>query len=544
MTDAVRAAPPIAEKVPPRLPSAKEKMVNRGAKELIFAVVGHIGSGTSEVASQLAELVEEIGGFEPTIVKARDTIEAWALKTGKEVPNAPRLIETTRQLQDLGDEMRKTSPDFTSVGEAIAKRIRSIRGEKQKADPDDPSAVIPDGTARAYIVDAIRHPAEVEVLRHIYQDAFVLIGVVCDEQARIKRIMAKYDNAGEGAAKTLMDCDAKRGPKYGQRVSDAFHMADFFVDNSQPRTGPDDLGNPEWTVHEDLTRLIKIVSHTELSRPTVAETAMHQAYSASMRSACLSRQVGAALVDRSGNIIATGTNEAPKAGGGVYGEGFDRDVQDHRCAYSNKFCSNTRQQINISQKLVALIPELQNLPESRRTEIAREIRSSDVGDLLEFSRAVHAEMDALLSAGRVGKSTVGTRLFVTTFPCHYCARHIVSSGVDEVHFIEPYPKSKALELHKDSIQATIAKWRAPSSSILKAEVEEADSLPHSRVLFRPFVGVAPKMYRRAFLKDRELKAKETGKMEIGVPAWGDQWHLRAAGYAELEASLIEEEGAK
>lgn len=544
MTDVAKAAPAQPEIIPPRLPSAKEKMVGRAAKELVFAVVGHIGSGTSEIASQLAELVETVGKFEPTVVKARDRIEEWARQNGREVPTERRLIETTQRLQDLGDEMRNTSPDFTSVGEAIAKRIRVIRGEKQGADLTSAAAIIPDGTPRAYIVDAIRHPAEVEVLRHIYQDAFVLIGVVCDEQARVRRIMAKYDNAGEGAAQKLMECDAKRGPKYGQRVSDAFHMADFFVDNSQSRIGEDGQGNPDWTVHEDLTRLIKIVSHAELVRPSVAETAMHQAYSASMRSACLSRQVGAALVDRAGNVIATGTNEAPKAGGGVYGEGFDIDTQDHRCAFSNGYCSNTRQQINISQKLVALIPELSALPAPRKTEIARQIRSSDIGDLLEFSRAVHAEMDALLSAGRVGKSTVGARLFVTTFPCHYCARHIVSSGVDEVHFIEPYPKSKALDLHKDSIQATVAKWRAPSSAILKAEVEESGSLPHSRVLFRPFVGVAPKMYRRAFLKDRELKAKDTGKMEIGVPDWGNQWHLRASGYAELEASLIDEEGTK
>lgn len=537
MTDAAAALPHV-DVVPPRLPSAKQLMVGRAAHELVFGVVGHIGSGTSEIASQIAELVETVGKFEPTIVKARSEIEAWALANGKDVPNDRRRIETTERLQDLGDEMRSTSPDYTSVGEAIAKRIRLIRAEKQGTDPDSPEAIIPDGTPRAYIVDALRHPAEVEVLRHVYQDAFVLIGVVCDEQSRIKRIMSKYDNAGEGAAKLLMKCDAKRGPKHGQRVSDAFHMADFFVDNSEPRNGEDGQGNPDWTVHEDLTRLIKIVSHDELVRPTVAETAMHQAHSASMRSACLSRQVGAALVDRAGNIIATGTNEAPKAGGGVYGEGFDKDAQDHRCAFSNKFCSNTRQQINISQKLVDLIPELSTLSDTRKTEIAREIRGSDVGDLLEFSRAVHAEMDALLSAGRVGKSTIGTRLFVTTYPCHYCARHIVSSGVDEVYFIEPYPKSKALELHKDSIQATISNWKAPSSTIMKAEMDEAGSLPHSRVLFRPFVGVAPKMYRRAFLKDRELKSKDTGKMEFGAPDWGDQWHLRAAGYAELEASLV------
>ena len=70
-------------------------------------------------------------------------------------------------------------------------------------------------------------------------------------------------------------------------------------------------------------------------------------------------------------------------------------------------------------------------------------------------------MDALLSAGRDGVSTVGARLFVTTFPCHYCARHIVSAGVYEVQYIEPYPKSRALNLHDDSIMTDKGAWTPP-----------------------------------------------------------------------------------
>jgi deoxycytidylate deaminase len=42
-------------------------------------------------------------------------------------------------------------------------------------------------------------------------------------------------------------------------------------------------------------------------------------------------------------------------------------------------------------------------------------------------------------------------LFSTTFPCHMCARHIVSAGIKRVVFLEPYPKSYAEELYADSI---------------------------------------------------------------------------------------------
>jgi tRNA(Arg) A34 adenosine deaminase TadA len=115
-------------------------------------------------------------------------------------------------------------------------------------------------------------------------------------------------------------------------------------------------------------------------------------------------------------------------------------------------------------------------------------------------------MDALLSAAREGMSTVGCRLFVTTYPCHYCARHIVTAGIDEVQFIEPYPKSRAIDLHADSIQVSVQNWQPRS--------RDGD-----RVLFRPFVGVAPRMYRRAFMKDRDLKHGVHGHILQGDPDW-------------------------
>lgn len=38
-------------------PSAKEKVLGNAANEIVFAVVGHVGSGTSEIAVQLRLLL-------------------------------------------------------------------------------------------------------------------------------------------------------------------------------------------------------------------------------------------------------------------------------------------------------------------------------------------------------------------------------------------------------------------------------------------------------------------------------------------------------
>lgn len=89
-------------------------------------------------------------------------------------------------------------------------------------------------------------------------------------------------------------------------------------------------------------------------------------------------------------------------------------------------------------------------------------------------------MSALLDADRRGVAVQGATLYTTTFPCHNCARHIVGAGIDRVVFIEPYTKSRAEQLHADSIAIARAQHIA------------------DKVNFVPFVGVAPRRYSEMF----------------------------------------------
>ena len=72
-------------------------------------------------------------------------------------------------------------------------------------------------------------------------------------------------------------------------------------------------------------------------------------------------------------------------------------------------------------------------------------------DIGEFSRPVHAEMAALIDAARRGVPVNGHSLYVTTFPCHNCAKHIVAAGIQRVVYLEPYSKSRAGNLHREDI---------------------------------------------------------------------------------------------
>lgn len=542
-------------------PGAKKACTASEAKELFFGVVGHVGSGTGSVSKKLKELISQ-RGYKAEIVKASAAIRDWAIiNRGADVASYKKGrpdIDDTVTMQSLGDDMRMNSEDYAAVAQGLISLIREQRAKWNGVNVKDGEAVQADpANPRAYIIDSIRHPAEVNLLRLVYGEAFALVGVVCHEDQRKTRLLDKYFDRDDRSKpeshsriQQLMDRDSDdKGVKYGQHVADSFWESDYFVDNT-----PDDHIPAEYTLNEDLGRFIDIITHSKIVRPFIAETGMHIAVSSQIRSSCLSRQVGAAIVDQEGNVLAIGSNEVPKSGGGVYGEGFDVE-DDLRCSECEApHCSSNAEQNELIGELLKLFPE----SKEDRGELLKKMRKAGLGGILEFTRAIHAEMDAITTAARRGISVKGASMFVTTFPCHYCARHLVAAGIDQVQYIEPYPKSRALSLHGDSITNRATGWRPPSmkkKEIAPQTAENTSSIEFRtvgssqfgqdtnqyKVLFKPFVGVAPRLYQRAFTKDRPLKNDLTGKYENGQPEWGGKWGIRLMPYTDLEARLTAKE---
>lgn len=500
--------------------------------EVFVAIVGPAGAGAGTAAKILSAFFKE-NDYQAEIIKASTLIRQEAEKAGLAVPaqGSRKSLDNVKIMQDRGDELRKgelygRQEDHSAVARLVLGNISECRaklqGDEFKGEP-----IVPNGLPRVFIIDSLRHPEEVSLFRELYQDSFSLIGIVCDpvqREERIRKNLFDRSEIGKESVKTqvreFLNRDENAEEKYGQHVSDTFYEADFFVDNTQD-------ANEDLTItgmNDHLRRFVNLITQKSVISPTISETAMHHARSSQMRSACLSRQVGAVLVSSAGNIVATGANDVPKAGGGIYGNSFSLDaVNDHRCAFrETKYCSSNKEQNNIIEELINAFPILVNGQD--KDEIIKQVRKTRLGGLIEFSRAVHAEMDAILSASISGVSPKGCRMYVTTYPCHYCARHIIAAGIDEVQFIEPYPKSKATELHSDAIAVNSLDWIPPSEG-------------GTHVLFRPFVGVAPRLYRRVFLKVRDYKNKITGDFSLGTPAWGRPSEAYKEPYSSMEIKL-------
>ena len=65
-------------------------------------------------------------------------------------------------------------------------------------------------------------------------------------------------------------------------------------------------------------------------------------------------------------------------------------------------------------------------------------------------RSLHAEMNCLLQAAKIGVSCEGSTMYVTCQPCNTCAKMIINAGVSRVVYEGDYPDDFSLELFRDS----------------------------------------------------------------------------------------------
>lgn len=129
---------------------------------------------------------------------------------------------------------------------------------------------------------------------------------------------------------------------------------------------------------------------------------MDKAYEQAEKSSCLRAKIGAVLV-RDGKIIAQGYNNMA---GGI------NDCVEVGC-----------------------IRDTMNIPSGQRREVCR---------------AICAEQVAISEAARNGVSIDGSVAYITTFPCHICAKLLVSSGVSEIVYDRDYPDELSKNFLKEA----------------------------------------------------------------------------------------------
>lgn len=459
--------------------------------ELVIGLVAAVGTDIGMVADLLASELADYDYTSEAFRLSDYLAELEGVDDFRDLPFDERLW----QGMTAGDELRRTWGRGDALALWAISDIKATRDDKSQGDIDDGSNRYATGLPRhAFILRSLKTQDEVETLRAVYGSHFVLFAAYTPDDEREVHLAESIENSRKTKKRTswryqpkeLIDRDYEEEVVGGQQVSRTFHRGDFFV-----RAADRDIAR------QDIVRSLAILFGDPFRTPTREEFGQFQAAGTAVRSAEYGRQVGAAIADPAGSVIALGTNEVPKFGGGSH---WEEDGAGNREFELNVQDTNKRHQEMLARKLATVTMQDGDRGESTDEvdAVAKALLDAGLRDITEFGRAVHAEMDALMDAARRGISVRECTLYTTTFPCHNCARHIVAAGLQRVVFVEPYPKSRAGTLHDDSIAI--------------AQSESKD-----RVNFEPFVGVAPGRYLQLFdagIRERQghlKRADATGK---------------------------------
>ncbi len=314
---------------------------------MIIGLTGKNGSGKGEVAKYLKER-----GFQ--YYSLSDVLREEAVKEG---------IEVTREnLIQLGNKLRaQMGPG------ALAERIFS------RLDPE-----------KNYVIDSMRHPSEVEVLRRRVD--FMLACVSAPQRLRFERIKLRKR---EHDAPTFEDFQAVETREAAstnstdQQLDHAIARADVILEN----------GGPLKMLHDRIREVLLDFSKKQ-ARPNWDDYFMGIAKVVALRSNCMKRKVAAVLV-KDKRIISTGYNGTPR---GVI------NCSDGGCPR----CNN----IDIS------------------------------GKSLEECLCSHAEENAIVQSAYHGVNIKDSVLYTTFSPCLTCTKMIINAGIREVIYNVEYPLSQ------------------------------------------------------------------------------------------------------
>jgi deoxycytidylate deaminase len=523
------------------MPPAADHPTTLDYPELIIGIAGPIGVDMDMIArsieaalgqvsytSSLIKLTSEMTRFPITDAELLEHCASWVGEDTFHV-YMRKMSEANAIRKQYGDPavLARIAIDCVRTDRAVKTGSKDIVRSKH-----------------AYLVRQLKRPEEVNLLRKVYGRQFVLVSAYAPQSQRRERLCERLRNELSTSIKPievgfhadkLIDRDASEDDEaLGQQLRETFHLADVFID-----------GLNKSAMDDKVERFIAALFGSNDIAPSKDEYGMYAAKSASLRSSDLSRQVGAAVFTSDGELITQGCNEVPKAGGGTYWDLEQPDYRDIKKGYDpnerfkkellRELIERFRNKNYLSESLLAFGSDAQIVDEliAKHADPAPNgaLVGARITDLTEYGRVVHAEMLAVCDAARLGRSLKGATLYCTTFPCHNCTKHLLASGIRRVVYMEPYPKSRAKDLHPDEIEI---------------EVENPDKMS-----FVPFMGISPFRYRDMFQKGRrkdddgrarDWYNEKRPMIDVVLPSYTDneKWAL-APLLGEVKPALAEAE---
>ncbi len=213
------------------------RLHDRITEELVIALVGPLGSGCTTSFEILKEILQLEYSYTVHYQRLSQYIEEGADIVGEVIPSSLDASGRIDKLQTVGDKLREACGHSYLAAKAvenIAKQRYNTGVEKSKE-----GFSIPISLRHVHIIDSIKHPEELKLLRSTYGEIFWLIGVFAPRPVREQRLVSKQSlvmsqqNVDREGLNTIIQRDYREKDEHGQQVRDVFCQADFFVRNDQ-----------------------------------------------------------------------------------------------------------------------------------------------------------------------------------------------------------------------------------------------------------------------------------------------------------------------
>lgn len=452
--------------------------------EIIIGLVYPIGSNPKDFIDSLKNLFI-IHGYNLEKIKVSEDIALAFYENNicsdkkysefiKNINKLPFSIKTFLKMEICSKIRQERGSGF--LAKKIIEKISQLR--KVKGNEDKKTI---------YLIDQLKHLDEFNILNSVYGENYIQISCFSNENIRLKKLNEKINlckntdnsyefikcdinklfiedyiiNIAKNDAIELMKKDLNDPiGNHGQQISKLFHKSHYYI--NLDKLTPSVYGQGE--------KFINLLFGLNEDLPTQDEFGMSIAYAVSKRSNFTGdRHIGACLISENGEVISAGSIRAPNNNSNT-----NKCNRDSVQEMYNKYYLEIKefQQSN----------EFKNIPENIKKYLI---------DSLEYHPCTHAEISAIIDAAKLGISIKNATLYTTTFPCHLCAKDIITSGINKVVFIEPYPKSKAPELYSRII-----------------EIDPEDKVIN-KVPFYTFYGAGPNRYNYVFGLDNKRKNDES-----------------------------------
>ena len=161
--------------------------------ELVIGIVHTVGTVSSEIIECMVDSLNKFHYKSEIIKVSKEILSPFASVP----PNFTDEHERISFFMDKGNEIRKKTGDDAILMKGVC---AFIYGKYRLGRNEGPQL------RKAYIIDSIKHPDEVEFLRRTYGDGFHLVGI-SDDYERRKSYLMDRKNLSEQQAIDILNRD-------------------------------------------------------------------------------------------------------------------------------------------------------------------------------------------------------------------------------------------------------------------------------------------------------------------------------------------------